>query len=174
MGTVAAERLDAIRAREWPDGPPRQAQGSRHDVTARLRKAFESLSLAAAAAWVIAASSEATHEVYYRYLVLGYVRDSAGRPIPGSNVRVVREKTGLRYETKTEGDGFYLLIINLHDEDLGDALQVTAGPATIRIQARFDPRDAQNHRGTRVDFRGGQAEERQEMFAETLRDYLRQ
>ena len=117
--------------------------------------------------------AEATHEVDHRYLVLGYVRDGAGRPIPRSQVRAVREKTGFSYPVETDAEGFYLLVVHLHEEDLLDPLQVTAGRATIRVEARFNPLNTQSHRGTRIDFRGDEAQERQEIFGETLSDYLK-
>lgn len=98
----------------------------------------------------------------------GYVRDGARRPISGNAVEVVREKTGLSYLADTDADGFYVVVAHFHDEDLLDVLRVTAGRVTIRIEARFNPLNAQSPRGTRVDFTGPSAVERQEMFAETV------
>jgi hypothetical protein len=49
---------------------------------------------------------------------------------------------------------------------------VTAGPVAIRIDARFNPLNRESPRGTRVDFRGGRAQERQEIFLETVREVL--
>jgi hypothetical protein len=137
------------------------------------------LSLFVGATLLFASSMEATHEVDHRYLVLGYVRDSAGRPTPRLQVRVVREKTGLVYQAESDADGFYLVVVHLHDGDFGETLRVTVGGATTSIQARWirarsNPGDAQRHRGTRVDFSGGRARERQELFKETLREYLKQ
>lgn len=131
------------------------------------------LGLVGAAVVLPGTPAEATHEVDHRYLMLGYVRDGAGRPIPRAQVRVVREKTGATYHAKTEADGFYLIVVHLHDEDLLDALQVTANGATLRVRAWFDPVDTRDQRGTRVDFTGTRAEERREMLAETLADYLK-
>lgn len=73
----------------------------------------------------------------------------------------------------TRPDGFFVIIIHLHDEDLLDGLRVTAGPVTVRIEARFNPLNQESPRGTRVDFRGGQARERQAVFIETAREVLR-
>ena len=120
------------------------------------------------------APAEATHEVSHHYVVLGYVRDDAThRPIAGGTVEVVREKTGFRYLAQPDTGGFYVVVVHLHDEDLLDSLRVTAGRATIRIQARFNPLNARSPRGTRVDFTGGSVVERQEIFAETVNDYLK-
>ena len=41
--------------------------------------------------------AEGEHEVDHRYVVLGYVRDVAGRPLAGQRVEVVRERTRLAY-----------------------------------------------------------------------------
>ena len=125
-------------------------------------------------ATLLVPTAEATHQMDHRYLVLGYIHDGAGRPLPGIEVRGVRRKTGLAYQAETDAGGFYLLVFHLHDEDESDSLEITAGPAAIRIRARFDPRDRKSHRGTRVDFRGGRAQERPESFVETVREYLKQ
>ena len=130
-------------------------------------------SVALATLLSVTAPAEATHEVTHRYVVLGYIRDAARRPISGSAVEVVREKTGLSYLAETDADGFYVVVVHLHDEDLLDALRVTAGRATLRIQARFSPLNSLSQRGTRVDVTGSSAVERQETFAETVNDYLK-
>lgn len=121
----------------------------------------------------VTSSVEATHEVTHRYVVLGYVRDTARRPISGSAVEVVRERTGLSYRAETDADGFYVVVIHLHDEDLLETLRVTAGRATLRIQARFNPLNSLSHRGTRVDVTGSSVVERQEKFVETVNGYLK-
>ena len=119
-----------------------------------------------------AARVEATHEVDHRYVILGSVRDATGRPLARTVVRAVREKTGLAYEAETDGDGFYLVILHLHDEDVLDPLRVAVGRATLRVEARFNPLDPQTPRGTRVDFGGGVARERPEEFAAALARYV--
>jgi hypothetical protein len=129
--------------------------------------------LAGLAALALAASAEATHEVDHRYIVLGYVRDGAGRLAPGLDVLVVRAKTGRPYRTKTEANGFYFVVVHLHDEDVGDVLEVRAAGTAIRVQARFDPRDATAHRGTQVDFEASRVWERPTMFLKTLMGYLK-
>lgn len=129
--------------------------------------------LSAAALLALTSVAEATHEVNHRYGVLGYVRDGAGRPVSGSQVRVTREKTGLVYRGRTDADGFYVVIAHLHDEDLLDPLQVTAGRTTVRIEARFNPLNVRTERGTRIDFASNRAVEQPEMFAQTLDEYLK-
>lgn len=116
--------------------------------------------------------AEATYEVDHRYVVLGYVRDAAGQAVARTIVRVVREKTGLAHEVNTEADGFYLVIVHLHDEDVLEPLRITAGRATLRIQARFNARDPRTPRGTSVDIVAGVARERPEEFAAELARYV--
>lgn len=120
-----------------------------------------------------AAPGWATHAVDHRYVVLGYVRDGTGRPLAGTPVRVVRERTGLAYEAASGPDGFYLAIVHLHDEDLSDVLDVTAGHVTVRIEVRFQRLERRRPRGTRVDFTPTRADERHEAFARTLDAYLK-
>ena len=128
---------------------------------------------AVALALSLATAVEATHKVDHRYVVLGYVRDATGPPVARTIVRVVREKTGLAYEDRTGGDGFYLVIVHLHDEDVLEPLRITAGRATLRVEARFDPLDPRTPRGTSVDVIDGVARERPEEFAAALERYMR-
>lgn len=103
--------------------------------------------LATAVTWLVAAAAETTHAVDHRYVVLKYVRDAQGRPVARSPVSVVRERTRFSYTTETDAEGFYVLIVHLHDEDVRDGLQVTARSVTIRIDARFNPLDGQSPPG---------------------------
>lgn len=121
---------------------------------------------------LLAAVASATHDVDHRYVVLGYVRDAQGRPVEQHRVSVVRETTGFSYRAETDADGFYVLIVHLHDEDVLGWLQVTAGQVTIRVEARFNPLNRESHRGTRVDVQSGRAQERREAFADTIREVL--
>lgn len=131
------------------------------------------LGLAAVALAALGGSAEAAHEVDHRYVVVGYVRNDIGRAVAGVTVRVVREKTGLIHRAETDAEGFYLAIVHLHDEDLGEALQIMTDGASLRVQARFDPGDRRSPRGPRVDFGGGRAWERREAFAGSLAEYLK-
>ncbi|MGH7325613.1 MAG: carboxypeptidase-like regulatory domain-containing protein [Candidatus Rokuibacteriota bacterium] len=132
------------------------------------------LGLTAVALIALAGSAGATHRVDHRYVLLGYVRDAMGRPVPWAAVRLVREKTGLAYDAETDAEGLYLVIVHLHDEDLGDPLVLALGPATFRVGARFDPLDPRTPRGTRVDFIAGEGWERRDDFVHTLERYLKE
>lgn len=132
-------------------------------------------------AWVLAfcfvasafpSPAAADHEVFYRYVVLGYVKDAKGIPHSGAEIKLVREKTGLAYYAETEADGFYMIVVRLADEDLGNRLRVTASGASATISARFDPKNRKDERGTRVDFLGKKVVERPTWFASSLKRFL--
>src|SRR5262245_65382824 len=97
--------------------------------------------------------ADATHLPDHRFLVLGFVTDGEGRPVVGARVVVTRLKTGLDYPTTTEPDGFYLVILHLHDENEGERLGFDAKGVKGELRARFDIRDKKLERGTRVDVR---------------------
>jgi hypothetical protein len=116
--------------------------------------------------------ADATHLPDHRFLVLGFVTDGEGQPVAGAKIVVTRLKTGLEYPATTERDGFYLVILHLHDENEGERLGVEAKGVRGEVRARFDTRDKKVERGTRVDIRGTRLVENRSAFAETLRAYL--
>ena len=116
--------------------------------------------------------SEATHLPDHRFLVLGFVTDGDGRPVADARVVVTRLKTGLEHDTKTERDGFFFVVVHIHDEDEGERLGVDLRGVKGEVRARFDTRDKKVERGTRVDLRAGRVVENRAAFAETLRAYL--
>ena len=114
----------------------------------------------------------AEHEVFYRYTVLGYVKDARGHPVKGREVTVVREKTGFSYLGATDQAGLYVVILRLGDESAGEPVTVSAGEATARIAVRFDVANRTEERGTRVDFEGARIVERVASFSSTLANFL--
>ena len=130
------------------------------------------LLLGLAALLVAATPAGATHLPDHRFLVLGYVTDADGRPVAGARVVVTRLKTGLEYPTTTERDGFYIVVLHLHDENLGEALGVDAKGVKGEVRARFEVSDKKVERGTRVDMRDRRLVENRSAFAETLSAYL--
>jgi len=117
-------------------------------------------------------TAQATHAPDHRFLVLGYVTDGEDHPVANARVVVTRLKTGYEYPTATERDGFYLVILHLHDEDEGERLQIDVKGVTGEVRASFDAQDKKVERGTRVDVKGDRLVETKSAFAETLRDYL--
>lgn len=114
----------------------------------------------------------AEHTVYYRYVVLGFVKDARGKPAGGCPVDVVRDKTGLSYPTKTDEQGFFVAVVRLGDESAGETLTLRVGKAATTITARFDPVNHSDDRGTRVDLEGTKFVERTAGFRPTLARFL--
>jgi len=121
---------------------------------------------------LVADATWAEHEVYYRYTVLGYVKDARGRPVRGREVTVVRDKTGFSYLGETDAAGLYVIVIRLGDESLGEQLTVRSGETTAKVTVQFDPGNKSDERGTRIDLDGGRFVERTAWFASTLRLFL--
>ncbi len=121
--------------------------------------------LAAAPAW-------AEHEVYYRYTVLGYVKDTAGKPRPSQTVELIRDKTGFSYLGDTDAAGLFVIVARLGDESAGEALTLRLGGRRAKLTARFDPVNHTDERGTRVDFEGARFVERPAWFRSTLANFL--
>ena len=121
---------------------------------------------------ILATPASAEHEVQFRYTVLGYVKDAAGKPRKGVGLEVTRQKTGLSYPGETDASGFYVIVTRLADESRGERLLVRAGPVSLSIMVRFEPTNHTTERGTRVDFSGGKAAERPNLFAPTLKQFL--
>ena len=121
---------------------------------------------------IVPARSNAAHTVFFRYTVLGYVKEASGKARPGVPVRVTRQKTGLAYEGETDPTGLYVVVTRLGDESLGESLQLRAADHAVTIVARFDPSDHRRERGTRVDFEGSTTVETPGAFAATLDRFL--
>jgi len=117
-------------------------------------------------------SALAEHEPQYRYTVLGYVKDAAGKPRKGVGLEVIRQKTGFTYVGETDASGLYVIVTRLTDENRSERLLVRAGPASLMIAARFNPADHVSERGTQVDFTGSRAAERADLFPATLKRFL--
>lgn len=120
----------------------------------------------------LAGIAAAEHEVYYRYTLLGYVKDARGRPVQGREIMVVRDKTGFSYLGETDARGLYVVVVRLGDESLGESLTVRMGTATTRVTARFDVANRADERGTRLDVENGRFVERAAWFPSTLALYL--
>lgn len=111
----------------------------------------------------------AEHEVYYRYTVLGYLKDARGTPLSGVSVSLTREKTGFKYLGETDAAGLYLIVARLGDESAGERLRLDAGEHQVSLVVSFDPRNHTEERGTRLDFLGAHSVERASWFLPTLR-----
>jgi hypothetical protein len=125
--------------------------------------------LAALAATVLSVTPVAAeHEIFYRFTVLGYVKDAHGKPVADAKIEVIRDKTGFKYLGETDPAGFYVVRVRLGDESRGEALSVRQGTHVRRVIAAFDPSNETDERGTRVDFEGAHSVERAATFQSTL------
>jgi hypothetical protein len=125
--------------------------------------------LAALAATVLSVTPVAAeHEIFYRFTVLGYVKDAHGKPVADAKIEVIRDKTGFKYLGETDPAGFYVVRVRLGDESRGEALSVRQGTHVRRVIAAFDPSNQTDERGTRVDFEGAHSVERAATFQSTL------
>jgi len=117
-------------------------------------------------------SARAEHEIYYRYVVLGFVKDAQGRPVANRELELIRDKTGFSYLGLTDEVGFFLIVARLGDESVGESLTLRAGTTATRVVAVFDPANHTDHRGVRVDLEGTRFVEQRTGFQATLLDAL--
>ena len=121
---------------------------------------------------LVAGVTQAEHEVYYRYTLLGYVKDARGRPLHGREVKIVRDKTGFSYLGESDAKGLYVVVIRLGDESVGERLTVRMGTLSTRMTVRFEPGNHRDERGTRMDIEGARFVERAAWFPSTLALFL--
>lgn len=101
----------------------------------------------------------ATHETDHRFTVSGYVRDKEGKPVADVRVGVrdLRDQKVEAVSTFTDGKGFYKTLLHLHNDNVGDPIQVsvkdekTGLDETVKIRADFNPKDRHTDRQARVD-----------------------
>ena len=121
---------------------------------------------------LLATPAAGEHEVFYRFTVLGYVKDAAGQPRAGVTVELVRDKTGFSYLAETDSAGLFVLVARLGDESAGERLTLRHGPVQAALTARFDPANHTDERGTRVDIHGPRVVEHPAWFRSTLANLL--
>src|SRR5215471_14110702 len=174
---LRAKRVDdsaettVLVMRPWPRGIEKSGDDEKPRHRS-LRRAVVGLVFALNATSLVVVPALAEHEQQYRYIVVGYVKDAAGKPRAGQSMEVIRQKTGFAYVGETDATGLYVIITRLADESRDERLLVRAGPASLMIAARFDPADHLSERGTQVDFTGGRVVERAELFPATLKRFL--
>lgn len=117
---------------------------------------------------LIAGTARAEHEVYYRYTVLGYVKDAKGQAIPALGVELIRDRTGFSYLGETDRNGLYIVIARLGDESVGETLTLRIGKARTPLKVQFEPKNHDDERGTRIDLQGTRWIERASWFRSTL------
>ena len=121
---------------------------------------------------LVATTATAEHQIFYRYTVLGYVKDAAGKPRTGQSVELIRDKTGFSYLGDTDTAGLFVLVARLGDESAGESLTLRVGSTHARVVASFDPANHTEERGTRIDLEGTRVLERPAWFRSTLTHLL--
>jgi len=117
---------------------------------------------------VAAPAARAEHQIFYRYTVLGYVKDGAGKPRPAQRVELIRDKTGFSYLGDTDTSGLFVIVARLGDESAGESLTLRTSTVRLRLVASFDPANRTEERGTRIDLEGTRVLERPDWFRPTL------
>ncbi len=103
--------------------------------------------------WVILPSTVwATHEANHRYTVYGYVRDAKGQAAQDTKVMVVDNRIGEGSTAFTDKNGYYEVLLHLHDTNVGDEIAITTPDETKTITAQFNPDDHMTERKVQVDF----------------------
>ena len=156
--------LSTWSPRHGPQAPPRL---SRRNAVARVVTP-----LVLALLLLAATPAAAEHEVFYRYTVLGYVKDAAGQPRAGATVELVRDKTGFSYRADSDSAGLFVIVVRLGDESAGERLTLRHEAVQTRLTARFDPANHTDERGTRVDIQGPRVVEQPASFRSTLATLL--
>lgn len=94
----------------------------------------------------------ATHDTQHRYTVFGYVRDEQGKPLPDVKVTVDEVPLNQTGSALTDGDGYYEVLLHLHNENLGDQILIKAQDQEKRTKVSLDPQDHTTERRAEIDF----------------------
>lgn len=98
----------------------------------------------------------AEHEVNHRFTIVGAVTDSGGNPLPGTEVKASDNTIGVSGTAVTDSGGNYRIQLHLHDENLGDSLEVSVEGITYTGLVAFNPTDLQTERILSLNLRGGE------------------
>lgn len=91
-------------------------------------------------------------KVDHGFIVYGYVRDKAGKPVPDLPVLAKPLKEGREsHEGKTNKEGYYEIFLHIHNEDSGTKIVVSAKDAKKEITATYNPEDKVTKRQAAVD-----------------------
>lgn len=109
---------------------------------------------------LLPATAWATHENDHRFTVSGHVRDKDGRPVKDAHVlaRDLGDQSVDPVTTYADSDGYYKVVLHLHDKNAGDAVLISAKDERagfdeiIKIRAEFDPKDRHTERQAKVNF----------------------
>ena len=102
--------------------------------------------------FVISIPVLATHEMDHRFKVYGYIKDEKGNPVVDGKVIVVALRNSSGSTVFTNKDGYYDVILHLHNEDVGDTVEVSAVGQKKEVIVSFDTTDRTTERRVQVDF----------------------
>ena len=96
--------------------------------------------------------AQAMHEVNHRLTIYGSVRDAQGKPVTDARVIISATRLGEGATAFTDYQGKYESTLHVHDQDLGEPIDVSMGDETKRIAAQFNPQDTTTERRMEVNF----------------------
>jgi hypothetical protein len=88
----------------------------------------------------------ALHEVDHRFTVQGRICGDEGEGIGDSVVSVKDIRADISGKGKTDSDGFYKIVLHLHNENQGDPLVVQSGKFKATGRVELDPDDPETER----------------------------
>ncbi len=88
----------------------------------------------------------ALHEVDHRYTVHGRLCGSDGFGIEGADVSVKDTRADITGTGRSDGDGYYKIVLHLHNENQGDPLLVRAGQYEVNGRVELDSHDPKTER----------------------------
>ena len=88
----------------------------------------------------------ALHEVDHRFTVTGRICGVDGEGIGAVAVAVKNTRADISGNGKTDGDGFYKVVLHLHNENQGDPLVVQSGEFEAKGRVELDPNDPKTER----------------------------
>ncbi|MDX1605097.1 MAG: hypothetical protein R3202_02830 [Candidatus Competibacterales bacterium] len=109
---------------------------------------------------LVAVPSGAYHGTQYQYNVAGYVLDAERDPIADSPVIVFLGGLPVG-STLTRASGYYLIPLQLHENDWGRDLRIRTEPATVMVRIDFTPGETRTPQWHYVNIVGGELVEEQ-------------
>jgi hypothetical protein len=88
----------------------------------------------------------ALHEVDHRFTVKGRICGDDGEGIGAVVVSVKNTRADISGKGKTDNDGFYEVVLHLHNENQGDPLVVQSGEFNATGRVELDPSDSKTER----------------------------
>jgi len=88
----------------------------------------------------------ALHEVDHRFTVNGRICGDDGEGIGAVGVSVKNTRADVSGNGKTDSDGFYEVVLHLHNENQGDPLVVQSGEFKATGRVELDPSDPKTER----------------------------